>query len=226
MCYRVPHVLHHDRQEGPKMKQYTIREAAEALGVTKPTAARYARMLPEAETMQDSYRGQPRTLISEAGLNRIRTMLGEAQAQSEAQKEAQNQEERSTSSAKFTASSEKKRKDATEELIAALQARITAQDSTISTLTAALAAAQDATAAAQALHAATAAELRKLTAAKDMQPGPPETPQEEREPGEGNDTTPRTVTAQEGHQEPRNADQTNQAPGLGQRLKYLFTGKP
>lgn len=213
------------------MKQYTIREAAEALGVTKPTAARYARMLPAEETMQDSYRGQPRTLISEAGLNRIRTMLGEAQAQSEAQKEAQNQAERSASSVKFAASSEKKRKDATEELIAALQARITAQESTISTLTTALERAQESLTTAQALHAATTAELRKLTAAQDAPPDPPETPQKEREPEDGTKTPPITGNAQEGHQEPQKADQTDQAQGeeppptLRQRLKFLFTGK-
>lgn len=213
------------------MKHYTVREAAEALGVTKPTAARYARMLPAEETAQGEYRGQPQTLITEAGLNRIRTMLGEAQAQSEAQKEAQNQAERSAASAKFTASSEKKRKDTTEELIAALQARITAQESTISTLTTALERAQESLTTAQALHAATTAELRRLTAAQDAPPDPPETPQGEREPEDGTKTPPRTVNAQEGHQEPQNADQTNQAQGeeppptLGQRLKYLFTGK-
>lgn len=208
------------------MKHYTIREAAAALGVTKPTAARYARMLPEAEIMQDSYRGQPRILVSEAGLNRIRTIMGEAQAQSE----AQNQAEKSASSEKLSASSEKNRKDTTEELIALLQSQLAAKDRQILDLAAALERAQESLTSAQALHAATAAELRRLTAAQDTQPDPPETPLEKPEREEEPNTPPSTDNAQENNRLQRE-DQTDRTQGeeppptLLQRLRFLFTGQ-
>lgn len=193
------------------MKYYTIREAAQALGVTKPTAARYARMLPAEETAQGEYRGQPQTLITEAGLTRMRSMFKELQAQSEAQNEAQKQAETSANSATFDAPSETKRKEDAERLISALEDRIKAQESTISTLTEALKAAQEATRAAQALHAATAEQLRLLTAAQEEEPEPgQEQPEESRT---------EDAAAETENQEPA------AAPTLGQRLRFLFTGK-
>lgn len=140
------------------MKLYTIREAAEALGTNKTAIRRLMKQIPPEELSAGSYRGQPTILISQKGFETLVSLQAERQEEQEAQQEA----ERSDSEGNITDSSA---------LISELRSRIEAQDQEIqakneqiSRLTTALEKAQEATAAAQALHAATAEQLRLLTA--------------------------------------------------------------
>ena len=171
------------------MKWYTIREAAAILGVSKPTVRRLMEELPPEEISAGSYRGQPTILLSQKGLN---VLLGQREADHEAQNEAQEGE-----------NSENK----DNELVQALKDRIKAQEDQITMLADALARAQEATAAAQALHAATAEQLRLLTAA-----------QEEQKAEEGTDTTQEEEAQEEATSEP-------ERPSFAARLRYLFTGR-
>ena len=168
------------------MKWYTIREAAAILGVSKPTVRRLMEELPPEEISSGSYRGQPTILLSQKGLN---TLLGQREADHEAQNEAQEGE---------------KSENKDNELVQALKDRIKAQEDQITMLADALAKAQEATAAAQALHAATAEQLRLLTAAQDEQ--------------EGTDTTQKEEAQEEATSEP-------ERPSFAARLRYLFTGR-
>lgn len=211
---------------------YTARQAAAALQVGKSTVLRNLDKLPPEMTAQGSYRGQPTKLVTLAGIQRLSMLLSVSQIDYAALNEAP----RSVPSAQISESSEAKQIEANQaELIVELRARIAAQEKEItakneqiSSLTESLAKAQDATATAQALHAATAEQLRLLTAARDAQG--------EQEPPTGTDTT----TAEDEAQEPQEAhveastanaeitvatgtDTTTRAP-LRDRLRYLFRG--
>lgn len=210
-------------------KTYTIRELAAALGSSKSTIARLVREHVDPENVSfGEYRGHAQKLINQAGFEQLKALLIAPNPQNEANQETIQSDSNAPAS---ESSASKGFMGEEREIIALLRSQLEAKDRQISDLTAALTAAQEATRTAQALHAATAAELRRLTAAQDTPPDPPEDPQQEREPGEGNDTTPRTVTAQESIQEAPAADQKDQdpepaaPPTLRDRLRYLFTGK-
>ena len=211
---------------------YTARQAAAALRVGKSTVLRNLDKLPPEMTAQGSYRGQPTKLVTLAGIQRLSMLLSVSQIDYAALNDAP----RSVPSAQTSESSEAKQGAANQaDLIAELRARIAAQEKEItakneqiSSLTEALAKAQDATATAQALHAATAEQLRLLTAARDTQG--------EQEPPTGTDTTPAEDDAQEpqeAHVEAGTANaeipvatgtDTTARASLRDRLRYLFRG--
>lgn len=214
---------------------FTAAEAARCLGVSKATVLRHMNELPPEEQAQGSYRGKPTRLVTEIGLVHLSILITEAELNHAALDEVKQ----GASSAATSESSAAKRNEANQgELVAEQRARIAAQEREISvknqqitSLTAALETAQQATAAAQALHAATAEQLRRLTA-----PEPPEPPQDEAQPGEGKDTTPSGESAQEAASAPTEAAApeitratTQEAPPeratLAQRLRFLFTGR-
>lgn len=173
------------------MKWYTIREAAAILDTSKTTVRRLMEELPPEEISAGSYRGQPTILLSQKGLD---TLQEQRQADHEAQQEAQQ-----------SAPSDSELVQELRARIAAQERQIIDQSEQIGRLTVALDKAQEATAAAQALHAATAEQLRLLTAA-----------QEEQKAEEGADTT----------QEEKAQEEAPRAPSFAARLRYLFTGRP
>ena len=205
---------------------YTARQAAAALQVGKSTVLRNLDKLPPEMTAQGSYRGQPTKLVTLAGIQRLSMLLSVSQIDYAALNEAP----RSTQSAQSSESSEAKQIEANQaELIVELRARIAAQEKEItakneqiSSLTEALAKAQDATATAQALHAATAEQLRTLTAAQEPPEAPQDKPQPEREP----DTTPSGESAQEAPSAPTEAPapEIHHKATFAERLRYFFKG--
>lgn len=143
------------------MKLYTIREAAEALGTNKTAIRRLMKQIPPEEISTGSYRGQPTILISQKGFDMLVSLQGERQAEQEADYEANSSETSApgsaTSAAEGTGTGEAS-------IIEMLRAELEAKNQQIIMLSASLERAQEATAAAQALHAATAEQLRLLTA--------------------------------------------------------------
>lgn len=219
------------------MKQlFTIREAAEITGTSKSTIRRYL------EALQDAGKIPPEGIAHEQRAGHTVILLSAATV--EALKAAMN--DSSTNQATVYGTNHNAHQDApdapesdprTAELLSELRARIAAQEREISvkneqitSLTAALETAQQATAAAQALHAATAEQLRRLTAQ-----AAPEPPQDEAQPGEGKDTTPSGESAQGAASAPTEAPAPEitgsgqEAPPeratLAQRLRFLFTGR-
>lgn len=217
-----------------KSRYFTAAEAARCLGVSKATILRHMNELPQEEQAQGSYRGKQTRLVSELGLVHLAILISEA----ELNQATLNEVKQGTLSAAKSESSAAKRNEVNQtELIAELRARIAAQEQEISvkneqitSLTAALATAQRATAAAQALHAATAEQLRLLTAQ-----AAPEPPQDRAEPERATDTTTSGESAQEAasaHAEapaPEITGSGQEAPperaSFAQRLRYLFTGR-
>lgn len=175
---------------------FTAAEVARCLSVSKATVLRHMNELPPEEKAQGSYRGKPTYLVSEAGLVHLSILITEAQLNQATLDEVKQ----GTSSAATSESSAAKRNEVNQgDIVAELRARIAAQEREISvkneqitSLTAALATAQQATAAAQALHAATAEQLRRLTAQ-----AAPEPPQDRAEPEPPTDTTHAADEAQE-----------------------------
>ena len=146
------------------MREYTIKQIAEITGKGKSTIRRLIDSLPPECISSGEYRGHASILVSEDGFKRIKFMLMTPESTSEAINEA------NTSDFNGSIIDSNAPKD-TNELISELRSRIEAQDheiqvknEQISRLTTALEKAQEATAAAQALHAATAEQLRLLTA--------------------------------------------------------------
>lgn len=219
------------------MKQlFTIREAAEITGTSKSTIRRYL------EALQDAGKIPPEGIAHEQRAGHTVILLSAATV--EALKAAMN--DSSTNQATVYGTNHNAHQDApdapesdprTAELLSELRARIAAQEREISvkneqitSLTAALETAQQATAAAQALHAATAEQLRRLTAQ-----AAPEPPQDRAEPEPPTDTTPSGESAQEAASAPTEAPAPEitgsgrEAPPeratLAQRLRFLFRGK-
>lgn len=220
------------------MKQlFTIREAAEITGTSKSTIRRYL------EALQDAGKIPPEGIAHEQRAGHTVILLSAATV--EALKAAMN--DSSTNQATVYGTNHNAHQDApdapesdprTAELLSELRDRIAAQEREISvkneqitSLTAALETAQQATAAAQALHAATAEQLRRLTAQ-----AAPEPPQDRAEPEPPTDTTPSGESAQEAASAPTvdAAPEITRASGqeapperatLAQRLRFLFTGR-
>lgn len=219
------------------MKQlFTIREAAEITGTSKSTIRRYL------EALQDAGKIPPEGIAHEQRAGHTVILLSAATV--EALKAAMN--DSSTNQATVYGTNHNAHQDApdapesdprTAELLSELRARIAAQEREISaknqqitSLSAALETAQQATAAAQALHAATAEQLRRLTAQ-----AAPEPPQDEAEPEPPTNTTTAADEAQEAASAPTEAPAPEitgsgqEAPPeratLAQRLRFLFTGK-
>lgn len=192
------------------MKLYTIREAAEVLGTNKTAIRRLMKQIPPEEISTGSYRGQPTILISQKGFDMLVSLQGERQAEQEADHEANSSETSApgsaTSAAEGTGTGEAS-------IIEMLRAELEAKNQQIIMLSASLERAQEATAAAQALHAATAEQLRLLTAGT----------REER-------SSEREGSPQEAEDSSRSA--AGPASGVfpegrsfWQRLKYAFSGK-
>ena len=226
------------------MKQlFTTREAAEITGTSKSTIRRYL------EALQDAGKIPPEGIAHEQRAGHTVILLSAATV--EALKAAMN--DSSTNQATVYGTNHNAHQDApdapesdprTAELLSELRARIAdkereitrqekeldAKQATIDTLKAALETAQQATAAAQALHAATAEQLRRLTAQ-----AAPEPPQDRAEPERATDTTPAADEAQEAASAPTEAPAPEitgsgqEAPPeratLAQRLRFLFTGR-
>ena len=193
-------------------KWYSIREAAAILDTSKTTVRRLMEELPPEDISAGSYRGQPTILLSQKGLD---TLQGQRQAGHEAQQEAQQ-----------SAPSDSELIQELRDRIAAQERQITEQNEQIGKLTIALDKAQEATHAAQLLHAATAEQLRLLTAAKSAQ--------DAQEPPPGPDTTPAADEAQEPQEATVEASTptaeitgTNTTPraSFRDRLRILFTGR-
>lgn len=211
------------------MKQlFTIREAAEITGTSKSTIRRYL------EALQDAGKIPPEGIAHEQRAGHTVILLSAATV--EALKAAMN--DSSTNQSTVYGTNHNTRQDEpdapesdprTAELLSELRSRIAAQEREISaknqqitSLSAALETAQQATAAAQALHAATAEQLRRLTA--QAAPEPP------------TDTTPAADEAQEAASAATvdaapeiTRATTQEAPPeratLAQRLRFLFTGR-
>lgn len=214
---------------------FTAAEAARCLGVSKATILRHMNELPQEEQAQGTYRGKPTRLVTEIGLVHLSMLITEA----ELNQATLDEVKQGAPSAATSESSAAKYNEVNQgELMAELRARIAAQEREISmknqqitSLTAALETAQQATAAAQALHAATAEQLRRLTAQ-----AAPEPPQDEAEPERATVTTPSGESAQEAASAPTEAPApeitratTQEAPperaSFAERLRFLFTGR-
>lgn len=202
--------------------EYTIKQAAEALGKGKSTIRRMVDTLPPEQISATTYRGHAAILISQEGFDRLKIMLNAPELPHESNHEAN----RSDSSAPTIEPSEPKGPSgSTDDMTAFLRAQIEEKDRQIASLTDALAKAQEATQAAQALHAATAEQLRLLTAHAAQEA--PEPPQDAEQPERGPDTTP----AEESAQEPPSAPTEAPAPEITrratfrERLRFLFRGE-
>lgn len=215
---------------------FTIREAAEITGTSKSTIRRYL------EALQDAGKIPPEGIAHEQRAGHTVILLSAATV--EALKAAMN--DSSTNQTTVYGTNHNAHQDApdapgsdprTAELLSELRARIAAQEREISvkneqitSLTAALETAQKATAAAQALHAATAEQLRLLTAQ-----AAPEPPQDRAEPEPPTDTTAAADEAQEAASAPTEApapeitgsgqEAAPERASFRQRLRYLFTGR-
>lgn len=192
------------------MKLYTIREAAEALGTNKTAIRRLMKQIPPEEISTGSYRGQPTILISQKGFDMLVSLQGERQAEQEADREAVPSE----SSAPGSETSAPGGTGAGEaSIIAMLRAELEAKNQQIIMLSASLERAQEATAAAQALHAATAEQLRLLTAGtREERSSEREGPPQEADGSGGSAAGPTAEVFPEGR-------------SFWQRLKYAFSGK-
>lgn len=208
---------------------FTAAESARCLGVSKATVLRHMNELPPEEQAQGSYRGKPTRLVTEIGLVHLSILITEAELNHAALDEVKQ----GTSSAAPSESSAAKRNEANQgELVAELRARIAAQEKEltakndqITSLTVALAKAQEATHAAQALHAATAEQLRLLTARAAQEA--PEPPQDEPQPERGPDTIPGAESAQEAPSAPTEATapEITRRATFRERLWNLITGR-
>lgn len=192
------------------MKQYTLKEAASVLGVSKSTIVRRIDQLPPEEISATTYRGHAATLLSEAALHRLALMLNASNSEDEANHNRVRNDSGESGSESIGA------KDITSEtdLVSLLRAELEAKNQQISDLSAALLKTQDALAAAQALHAATAEQLRLLSAPKEDDDQAAESDEPPAEHQEDPVTpAPEAPIVQEEHR-----------PTLRERLRYLFTG--
>lgn len=198
---------------------YTIREAAEMTATSKSTVRRYLSRLPPEEIGQEIRAGHPVILLSEAAMDALRESM-----------RAPSTDHGAHQSAHQVAPDAPESGPRTDELVTELRARIAAQDreiavknDQIASLTAALETAQKATAAAQALHAATAEQLRRLTAAQEA----PESRQDESQPEQTTDTTPSKESNDEATSGATVAPETVTAKRatFGERLRFLFSGR-
>lgn len=202
--------------------EYTIKQAAEALGRGKSTIRRMVDTLPPEQISATTYRGHAAILISQEGFDRLKIMLNAPELPHESNREAN----RSESSAPKSEPSEPKGPSGnTDDLTAFFRAQLEEKDRQIAALQTALDKAQEATQAAQALHAATAEQLRLLTAHAAQEA--PEPPQDEPQPERATDTTPSAESAQEAPSAPTEAPapEITRRATFRERLRYLFRGE-
>lgn len=216
------------------MKWYSILEAAQITGSSKSTVRRYLAQLQDAgelpaEGISHAQRaGHTVILLSQGTVDALKAAITN-------QTTDQTTVDGASQNAHHDAPDAPWSDPRTEELIAELKDRVSAltvelaaKNEQLDRLSIALDRAQEATAAAQALHAATAEQLRLLTAARDAQG--------EQEPPTGTDTTPAEDDAQEpqeAHVEAGTANaeipvatgtDTTARASLRDRLRFLFRG--
>lgn len=212
------------------MKWYSILEAAQITGSSKSTVRRYLAQLQDAgELPADGISHAQRAghtviLLSQGTVDALKAAITNQTTVDGASQDAHHDAPDAPRSDPRTEEFIAELKDR----VSALTVELAAKNEQLDRLSIALDRAQEATAAAQALHAATAEQLRLLTAARDAQG--------EQEPPTGTDTT----TAEDEAQEPQEAhveantanaeitvatgtDTTTRA-SFRDRLRYLFRG--
>lgn len=202
--------------------EYTIKQAAEALGKGKSTIRRMVDTLPPEQISATTYRGHAAILISQEGFDRLKIMLNAPELPRESNYEANRND---SSVPKSEPSEPKGPSGNTDELTAFFRAQLEEKDRQIAALQTALDKAQEATQAAQALHAGTMAELRQLK--EHIAQEAPEPPQDAEQPERGPDTTPAEESAQEPTTEPTEATapEITRRATFRERLRYLFRGE-
>lgn len=201
--------------------EYTIKQAAEALGSSKSTIRRLVDKLPPEYISAGEYRGHTSLLISKSGFDALKAMLGASELPQELNREAIPSDSSAPTATSREGSAEEYTAPGAAALIAELRDRIAAQERQISALTSALEKSQDALSASHALHAATAEQLRLLTAAAPApapEPAQPRSDQEES--GQEEAAAPKGPPEDQGTP----GDEGEPRRSFWARLKYILAG--